>query len=130
MRVVFDTNILVSALVIGGRAGEAMARVIEGRGRLIISPAIVDELLTVLARKFSRDREQLARVAIFFDSVAERVIPAETLAILTDEPDNRILECAVAGSAEAIVTGDRAMLALGRYQEIEILTLKHYLETD
>jgi len=127
MRVVFDTNILISALVIGGRAGEAMERVIEGRDHLVISPAIVDELLTVLARKFSRDREQLARVALFLDTVAERVEPDSTLAILTDEPDNRILECAIAGDADAIVTGDRAMLALGRYETLEILTLKAYL---
>ena len=44
-----------------------------------------------------------------------------------DEPDNRVLECAVAGRADAIVTGDRAMLKLRRFEGIEILTLRAFL---
>src|SRR5208337_4306148 len=72
VRVVFDTNILVSALIFpGSRAEEAMARVIEGTDRLILSKQILDELLRVLARKFSYDREQLARVAVWLDELAE-----------------------------------------------------------
>jgi len=114
--------------VIGGQAEEAMARVIEGTDRLVLSHAIVDELLTVLARKFSRDREPLARLALFLDEVAEQVKPDEPLDILSDEPDNRILECAVAGDADAIITGDHSMLALGRYRKITIMSLKLYLE--
>jgi hypothetical protein len=45
-----------------------------------------------------------------------------------DEPDNRILECAVAGRAEVIVTGDKALLALKRYKTIQVLTLRGYLD--
>ncbi len=47
--------------------------------------------------------------------------------MLKDEPDNRILECAMAGKAEAVVTGDRALPALRRYQGIRIFSLKEYL---
>ena len=128
MRVVFDTNIYVSVLVVpGGRAGAAIRRIIDGEDTLIVSRAILDELLSVLARKFARDREELARVAVFVSNLAETVETSEELAVLSDEPDNRILECALAGSAEAIVTGDRAMLALGEFRGVKILSLADYL---
>jgi putative PIN family toxin of toxin-antitoxin system len=57
LRVVFDTNVLVAALVFpGGRGEEALQRIIEERDQLFLSRAILDELLGVLARKFARDR--------------------------------------------------------------------------
>lgn len=130
MRVVFDTNIFVFALVIpGSRAEEAILRVIEGQDHLIISKAIIYELLTTLSGKFSRDQEELAHVAVFLTEIGERVYPKRKVNILKDDPDNRILECAMAGHADAVVTGDRAMLALGQYKGIRILTLKEYLES-
>ena len=53
MRVVFDTNIFVSALILpGSRAEQALTRIIEGTDHLILSKSILDELLGVLARKF------------------------------------------------------------------------------
>jgi putative PIN family toxin of toxin-antitoxin system len=127
VRVVFDTNVLVSALVIGGRASEAMARVIEGNDRLVISRPILHELLEVLASKFSRDAEQLARVAVLLSDIGEMVSTTENLAVLADEADNRILECAIAGHADVIVTGDRAMLQQKSFQGISIVTLREYL---
>ena len=128
MRVVFDTNIFVSALVVpGSRAGEAILRVVEGQDHLIISKAIIHELLTTLSGKFSRDREELAHVAVFLTDIGDLVYPKRKVNILKDEPDNRILECALAGHADVIVTGDRAILALGQYKGINILTLKEYL---
>ena len=128
MRIVFDTNVLVSALVFpGGRGEEALQRVVEERDALLISRAIIDELLGVLARKFARDAEELARVAVFLAEIATTVKPARRLKVLSDEADNRILECAVAGRAQAIVTGDRALLALGEHAGIRILSLRDYL---
>ena len=56
------------------------------------------------------------------------VMPTETLHILDDEPDNRILECAIASDADLIVTGDRAMLALERIENTRIVTLADYLD--
>jgi len=127
VRVVFDTNVLVSALVIGGRAGEAVERVIAGRDRLVFSRPLLDELLSVLASKFSRDSEQLSRVALFLTEIGELVAPSQEITLLADGPDNRVLECAVAGRAGTIVTGDRAMLEQQSFQGIAIVTLRDYL---
>jgi uncharacterized protein len=128
VRVVFDTNIFVSALILpGGRASEAVYRIIAGTDCLILSKPTLDELLGVLARKFSRDREELARVALWLTEIAEWVRPASRLSIAADDEDNRILECALTGRAEVIVTGDRALLELGEFKGISIVSLRQYL---
>lgn len=129
MKVVFDTNILVSALVFpGGRAEEALQRILEERDELILSKPIIDELLGVLARKFARDAEELSRVAVLLAELGTSVKPKRRLSVLKDRPDNRILECALAAHADAIVTGDRALLALASYSGTRILSLRAYLE--
>ncbi|MCC6440591.1 MAG: putative toxin-antitoxin system toxin component, PIN family [Rhodanobacteraceae bacterium] len=128
MKVVYDTNIYVSALAIpGGQAERAVTLALEGRVKVCISKPIVHEVLRVLAAKFARAPEQLARTAIFLADLGEFVAPRAKLAVLSDEPDNRILECAVAGRADAIVTGDKALLALRAFEGIRILTLRQFL---
>lgn len=131
MKVVFDTNILVSALAIpGGLADDAMDRIITGVDELVISKAIIDELLGVLARKFSRDANELARIALFLTDLAIVARPRRKLQVLNDEPDNRILECALTGRAEAIVTGDGAILALAEFRGVRVMTLRSYLDLE
>jgi putative PIN family toxin of toxin-antitoxin system len=130
LRVVFDTNVLVSALVFpGGRGEEALRRIIDERDQLVLSKQILDELLGVLARKFAREAEELARTAVFLGELATVVKPGRRLAVLADSADNRILECALAGRAETIVTGDQALLALGQFRGIRLLSLRDYLAT-
>jgi len=129
LRVVFDTNVLVAALVFPGGHGEAaLHRIIEERADLVLSKPLLDELLGVLARKFSRDAEELAHVAVFLGELATTVKPSRRLKVLKDDPDNRVLECAVAGRAALIVTGDRALLALGQFRGVRIVSLRDYLE--
>jgi putative PIN family toxin of toxin-antitoxin system len=128
MRVVFDTNILVSALVFpGGQGDAALRRIIDGTDQLVSSKAILDELLEVLARKFARDAEELAHVAVFISGLATVVAPRRKLRVVKDDPDNRILECAVTGRAQAVITGDKALLALEAFQGIPLMTLASYL---
>ena len=128
MKVVFDTNIFVSALVLpGSRADAAVQRIVGGRDQLLFSRAILAELLDVLARKFSREAEELARVAVFLDELGSIVETTTTVQDLVDDPDNRILECALDGGAECVVTGDAAMLALKTWRGIRIMSLASYL---
>jgi putative PIN family toxin of toxin-antitoxin system len=95
--------------------------------QLAISQPIIHEVLDVSARKFDRNPEALARVAVYLSELAEVVAPRRRLKVPRDDPDNRILECAVAAKAKIIVTGDQAMLALGEYRSIRILSLKDFL---
>ena len=128
MKVVFDTNIFISAFVIpGSQAEKAILRIIEGRDVLLLSKGILDELLIVLSTKFSRDKEEISRVAVILSEIAEWVVPSEKIKVLNDDPDNRILECAVSGNADVIVTGDKELLKLRGYEKTKIISLKEYL---
>lgn len=129
MRVVFDTNIFISAFVIpGGLSEKAVSRIIEGRDELVISPDIIKEVLSVLSLKFGRDREALSHVAVILSELGALVEPKQTVRVLKDEPDNRILECATFGNAAIIVTGDKEMLRLKEYTRVKIVSLREYLE--
>jgi len=55
------------------------------------------------------------------------VRPRQKLRVVKDEPDNRVLECAVAGRADLIVTGDSALLELREYRGVRIISLRNYL---
>jgi uncharacterized protein len=128
MRVVFDTNIFVSAFVISGSLAErAILKIVEGEDVLLLSKDILDELLSVLSVKFSRDREEISRVAVFLSEIAEWVETTVEIRVLKDEPDNRILECAASGKADIIVTGDKEMSRLGMHGGTKIITLNTYL---
>jgi putative PIN family toxin of toxin-antitoxin system len=128
VKVVFDTNILVSALVFpGGRGEAALFRILEERDQLLLSKPLLDELLGMLARKFERDAEELARIALFMDGLGTTVRPRTRLQIVKDDPDNRVLECAITGRADVIVTGDRALLELREFRGVRIVSLREYL---
>ena len=130
MRVVFDTNILISALVIPGSLAEkAISRIIEGQDELVISPDIIKEVMSVLSSKFGREREALSHVAVILLELGELVKPVQQVRVLRDEPDNRILECAVFSNADLIVTGDKEMLRLKEYMGVKIASLRDYLES-
>jgi len=130
MRVVFDTNIFISSLVIpGGLAEKAISRIIEGRDDLVISRDIIKELLSVLSSKFGQEREALSHVAVMLSDLGEIVKPDERVRVFKDEPDNRILECAIFGKADLIVTGDKEILRLKKYRGIKIVSLRDYLES-
>jgi putative PIN family toxin of toxin-antitoxin system len=128
MRVVFDTNIFISALVIPESLAEkAILKIIEGGDILVISKDIINEVLSVLSSKFSRDKEALSHVAVMLSELGELVKPIKKIKVFKDDPDNRILECAIHGKADVLVTGDKEMLQLREYKGIKIISLKEYI---
>ena len=129
MRVVFDSNIFISALAIpGSQAEKAILRILSGHDTLLISQKILDETLSTLANKFSRDIEALSRVAVNLTEMSEMITPRKKLKVLKDDPDNRILECALEGDADFVVTGDKEMLRQKHYGGVRIITLREYLD--
>jgi putative PIN family toxin of toxin-antitoxin system len=129
VRVVFDTNIFVSAFATSGvQAHKAIERVTLGSDRLLISKPIIDEVLGVLKRKFEHESEDVARTAVILAEMSEILATKQRLQLLKDDPDNRILECAVAGRADLIVTGDRELLDLKQFEGIRIVSLGSYLD--
>ncbi len=127
MKVVFDTNIFISAFVFpGSQAEKSILKILSGDDILLLSKAIIDETLSVLAKKFSYDVEALSHTAVFLSEISELIKPNIKIKVLKDDPDNRILECALSGGADIIVTGDKGLLKLRDYKGIRIVSLKEY----
>jgi len=128
MRVVFDTNIFISAFITAGGRGEAAyLKAVNGEVELFTSVPILTELAGKLRGKFHWEDEQIKAAVRHVAAVAAVVKPVERLAVLADEPDNRILECALESRAELIVTGDRHLLELARYEGTDIVSLAAFL---
>lgn len=130
MRVVFDTNIFISAFVIpGGKAEEVYLHVLKGDFDLYSSVAILTETAQKLREKFGWPENQIVRLLKAISKVATVIKTRPHLHILHDETDNRILECALEANADFIVSGDRHLLSLKHFQNIKIIRLSNFLET-
>ncbi len=79
--------------------------------------------------KFGREREALGHVAMILLELGEWVRPHQRVRVFRDEPYNRILECAVFGKADLIVTGDKEMLLLKKYMGVKIASLRDYIDS-
>ncbi|MGH7409934.1 MAG: putative toxin-antitoxin system toxin component, PIN family [Candidatus Methylomirabilis sp.] len=129
MQVVFDTNIFISAFAIpGGHAEEAYLHAVHGTFELFTSVSILTETANTLRTKFEWSDEKVQRVLRSISKIATVLKTRPHLHILKDEPDNRILECALLAKADVIVTGDRHLLLLTRYRGISVVKLADFLE--
>jgi uncharacterized protein len=120
-RVVFDTNIYISALFYGGKPKLVLDLASAGELQLLISQPLKSELERVLQDKFGFPSSELAANADFLWSSAQWIAPCQSLSLCPDEPDNRVLECALEGHADFIVTGDRHLLDLDPLPDFTIL---------
>ena len=128
MKVVFDTNIYISAFVIpGGNAEEAYLKALEGHFELYTSVAILTELANKLAAKFDWEEHRIEQLIKSISNLAFVLKTKPCLHVVADEPDNRILECALKAKAEFIVTGDKHLLKLQRYEDTEIIKLSSFI---
>ena len=110
-RIVADTNIYVSAVMFGGLPGAVLDLGLLRAFTLIISPPLLDELEDKLRVKFGVSTGDAAAIRAKLENAAEVVDPNLVLDVVKDDPDdNRVLECAVAGRADYIVSGDRHLL--------------------
>ncbi|MFQ5780657.1 MAG: putative toxin-antitoxin system toxin component, PIN family [Nitrospiria bacterium] len=129
MRVVFDTNIFISAFVFpGGNAEEAYLYAVRGTIELFSSVSILTETANTLRDKFEWSEEKVLQLVQSISKTATVVKTQPHLHILNDEPDNRIVECALVADADLIITGDRHLLLLKHYKNISVIALSDFLK--
>lgn len=132
MRIVCDTNILVSALLFpGGAPDEVFALARLGEVELYLSPDIISEFKQVLVNKFKYAAKEADVFVGRILAASTLVYPSERLHVIERVPaDNRILECAVTAKAEYLVTGDkRDILPLKTIGECKIISAREFLQT-
>lgn len=133
LRVVLDTNVYVSAFTHStGQSARVWAAARDQHYSLLISPPIIREIAGVLRRpKFAWKEEEIAnRVKLIVKTAAAVITPTLSLTIIhEDPPDDRILECAVEGQANLIVSGNRHLKRLKSFEGIAIINPTTFLRT-
>ncbi len=129
-RFVLDTNVLVSRLILPNSVPAQAVRTALQAGQLVMSDAMHAEIRRVLSRsKFDRYLAEKDRQEFFRDlfEISELVPILFCIRACRDPKNNAILELAVNGSADFILTGDEDLLTLGSFHEIPIWTPAQYL---
>lgn len=132
MRVVFDTVVLVRGVISPSSWSGRLLFDRRHRYRLVVSPDIVGEYLTVLrrpvlVRKFGIPEPEVFRVVEGLVDAGLVVEPIDVPRVCRDPNDDKFLAAALAGNAQFIVSEDDDLLVLGSYEGIEIVPARHFL---
>ena len=134
MRVVLDTNVLISGLNFPGNARAVLDLARRGRFEWYLSPFIFREVEGVLTRKFGWDEAMTARAVAMLRDAATMIEPVRRPPAIetseASEADSRSLECAAAACADYLVTGDRRhLLPLGEHAGVRIVNAPRFLSS-
>ncbi len=128
VRAVYDTNIWVSALRRQGNPFRCALLAEIGFVVSVTCDELLDELSRVLAQKFGMPFADVNRYIAVIRNFSEVVTITGQLRVVVDDPDDdKVIECAVVGKADYIVTGDRHLLALGQYGNISIVKAAQFI---
>ena len=131
MRVVLDTNVLVSALIFTGISSELVPLWQRSAITVLLSRGILEEYLRVLSYpKFQLSEAEIkALIEEELLPYVEVVNPRRRLRVVERDPsDDKFIECAVTGKAQVIISGDKDLLSLGRYRQIRIQSPARFLD--
>ena len=130
MKVVLDTNVLLSAILFGGTPGRLLDAWRAGQVELVMSPDIVDEYVRVGERLNERypDVEIQPIVALVVQNAT--MVPSVPLpgAVCDDPDDDKFLACALASGTETVVSGDKKLRAVSGYEGINVLTPRQLVD--
>ncbi len=131
MKTVFDTNVLVSALITTGRARELFLKAVEGQIQLVLSKGILKEFTEVSRDPRISKYVDGEDVAAFLDVLRCKAkiarVKSKCQIVKEDSADDVILRTAIDGKADCIVSGDRHLLSLGTFRGIQIVTVHEML---
>lgn len=132
MRLVFDCNVLVSALLVNTSApGQAILKAKASSSTLLLSNHVLAELIEVLARsKFDKYVSKMARQLFLeeFQSLSTKIEITTRVKICRDPKDDMYLELALSGKADFIITGDPDLLVLHPFKNIPVITPRVFLD--
>ncbi len=126
---VFDTNILFSATGWRGNPFQCVERARVGEIQAVTCPELVEELAGKLELRLHFSAEQIAEtLAEYLGFLRVVQIPKELNAVPRDPDDNMVLECAIEGQAQYIVSGDTDLLVLKEFRSIQIVRASDFLK--
>ncbi len=130
LKVVLDSNIIISALIYGGKPQKIIDLVLEEKIIAYTSQILIAELVDILIKKFHFTAERLQETEKYINEEWLFTLPKVSINILKDIPDNRVLEAAVQSGSQYIITGDKALLNLKNYKKIQIVSPAEFVKLD
>ncbi len=132
LKVVPDTNVLVSAFIAEGNEYKVLKLARLGKIQLILSPEILEEFNDVISReRFGFSKEQISDFNTqILTTTSNFVQIKEKLDVVKDDPDdNKIVETAVSGKVDYIISGDNHLLKLKKFRKIKIVSAGEFLKS-
>ncbi len=128
MKVVFDTNVVVSAFVTEGVCSKLLRRARRGQFQLITCPFILKEFEAVLSKKLSATKGEIKEaLRVLSGAVSVIVHPSQGISGECRDPnDDNILSCSIAAGADYLVTGDSDLLDLRKFRGTVIITPRDF----
>lgn len=125
-----DTNVIISALLWEGNESKIIGLAEEGKIKLLSSAALLSELKNVLSHeRFGLEEKTVDENIKYILTISEIVSPKRKLKVIRDDPaDDRVLECALEGRADYIVSGSKHLLQLNEFHRIKIVRAKELLD--
>lgn len=128
MRLLLDTNILISAILFGGVPRQLLEAALTGDLDLITSQPLLAELERVLTRKFEFPSSMTASIRAEVEALSQLVEPVQIKRVTPTVADDIVLATAVAGGAEVLVTGDKELLEMESYEGIPIQSARELVD--
>ena len=127
-KVVLDTNIYLSGIIFGGNARHILDLVIAEEIIAFTSLTILLEITNKLKSKFRWQKDQIIAVIQTISQTASLIAPKQKLQVVkADKDDNKIIEAAVEAKADFIISGDKHLLEMKKYQRIKIVSPSQFL---
>jgi uncharacterized protein len=129
VRAVFDTNVWISGLVFKGEVRKVIQKALDEEVRPVISIPLLRELEKVfLSPKINYSPIAAAETLHQVQELCLLVHPTQKIRVIQSDPaDNRVLECALEGQVDVIISGDKHLLDLGVFRGIRIIAPKQFL---
>jgi putative PIN family toxin of toxin-antitoxin system len=131
MKIVIDTNVWVSALVFGGKPRQVFEFATEQGIKIVVSEGLLSEIRRVLSQKFPKFVPKFENLLVRYKMRLHYVdLGSISVTVCRDPKDNMILETAVIGKSDYIISGDDDLLSLKKYQNITILNPADFLKSE
>jgi len=129
LKVVFDTNIYISAISYGGKPREGMELARKGLFRLFVSTEILEELEEELTEPpFNISKRDIKKILSGIKKYVKIIKPTTRVNICRDVKDNMLLNCAIDSMSRYLVTGDKDLLVIEKIKNIDIVSISHFME--
>lgn len=130
LKIVLDTNVLISAIIDDGKPRKLFQMGIVGKYEILISKEILDELSAVLQRsKFKMTKEDIMRIVSALMETGKNIRITSNFKVINNDPDDDIvINTAYDGNADYLVSGDHDIQNIGNFRGTEIVSVDEMLK--